>query len=169
MSAQTARLASTPSPLGRPGGPGLYHIKGLSHSPYFQHIVKALIRSGHPPGEAYAMAWGAIRRWARGGKNVHPEVRAAAAAALAQETAARGVAHSHAAPESVSALELTGTSAGAAKHHRAPSGHPHGGGRFMKKPQTQVRQRLGKALKTELAKPAPDKVKVAKLRNALAS
>jgi hypothetical protein len=87
LSAQTARLVATPDPRGKPGGPGLYNVKGLGHSNYFQHIVKALIRSGKPPGIAYAIAWGAIRRWARGGGNVTPEVRAAARAALVEEKA----------------------------------------------------------------------------------
>lgn len=99
LSAQTARLAVTPSPRGRPGGPGLYDVKGMGHSPYLQNIVKALIRKrGMPPGRAYAIARGAIRRWSTGGGHVHPEVRAAASAAEADELAKQArakLAHGH--------------------------------------------------------------------------
>jgi hypothetical protein len=105
LSAQTARLASTPDPRGRPGGPGLYFLKGNKHSDYMEHIVKALIRAGHPPDAAYRIAWGALRRWAKKRKtsgeygHVHPEVQAASAAALGQEAAASAkarAAHGHA-------------------------------------------------------------------------
>jgi hypothetical protein len=96
LSAETGRLAVTPAPRGKPGGPGLYDVKGNMHSPYMQNIVKALIRKGHPPGEAYKIAWGSMRRWAKGGGNVHPEVRAAAAGGLALEKVAQARAHAHA-------------------------------------------------------------------------
>jgi hypothetical protein len=87
LSAQTARLVATPDPRGKPGGPGLYDVKGMGHSNYFQHLVKALIRHGMLPGKAYAVAYGSLRRWARGGGNVTPEVKAASIAALAEEKA----------------------------------------------------------------------------------
>lgn len=45
---------------------------------------------------AYAITWGAIRRWARGGGKAHPEVVAAAQAALADLAAKSAVAHAHA-------------------------------------------------------------------------
>ena len=96
FSAETGRLAVTPAPRGKPGGPGLYHVKGNMHSPYLQNIVKALIRKGHPPGEAYAIAWGSLRRWSKGGGKVRPEVRAAAAGSLGLEKAAEAVGHAHA-------------------------------------------------------------------------
>lgn len=96
LSAETGRLASTPNPRGKPGGPGLYHVKGNMHSPYMQNLVKALIRKGHPPGEAYAIAWGSLRRWSKGGGKVRPEVRAAAAGSLGLEKAAEAVGHAHA-------------------------------------------------------------------------
>jgi hypothetical protein len=96
LSAQTAALEVTPAPYGKPDGPGLYRVKGLSHSDYYDHIVQAMIRKGKTKAEASAMAWGILRRWARGGGNVHPEVQAAAAAALAQEAAKAAAAHAHA-------------------------------------------------------------------------
>lgn len=131
LSARTAMLERTPAPRGRPGGPGLYDVPGMGHTPYFQQVVKALIeKRGMPPDRAYRVAWGALRRWRAGGGNVHPEVRAASAGALAGE-AARGAAaravHGHA--NDLLALELTGTAAGAAKDQRVPAGQ-RGGGQF---------------------------------------
>jgi hypothetical protein len=64
--------------------------------PYFQHVRDALIRSGHTPADAYRITWGAIRRWAAGNGKAHPEVVAAARAALADLKAKAAVAHSHA-------------------------------------------------------------------------
>lgn len=106
MSAQTARLAITPAPAGKPGGPGLYHVKGMSLPPYFENIRNALIRGGHTPADAYRITWGAIRRWAHGGGKVHPEVVAAAQAALADLAAKSARAHAHA-NEDGAAMTLT--------------------------------------------------------------
>jgi hypothetical protein len=97
LSARTAMLEATPAPRGRPGGPGLYHVKGLGHTDYLQQIVKALIeKRGMEPGKAYAIARGAIRKWMRGGGHVHPEVQAAAGRAEAGEVARQARAHAHA-------------------------------------------------------------------------
>ena len=123
LSAETPRLVATPDPYGKPGGPGLYRVRGMKHSNYFEHIVHALIRSGHTPGDASKIAWGALRRWAAGKGHVTPEVQAAAAAALAEEEAkAKAARAMHNTAPSISALELSGTSAGAAKHARATNG-----------------------------------------------
>lgn len=137
LSAETARLSTVHNPRGKPGGPGLYGVKGNQHSAYLQNIVKALIRSGHPPGQAYAIAYGALRRWRNGKGKVHPEVRAAAAKALGEEKAAAARAKGYTAP-SISALELSGTSAGAAKHQRGAAGTSQGG-QFVS-PNTQQAQ-----------------------------
>ena len=88
LSARTAMLERTPAPRGKPGGPGLYDVKGQGHTAYFQQVVKALIeKRGMPASKAYAIAYGALRKWRRGGGHVHPEVRAAATGALAGEAA----------------------------------------------------------------------------------
>ena len=51
FSAETGRLAVTPAPYGKPGGPGLYHVKGLRHSAYLEQIVHALMtQAGHGQG-----------------------------------------------------------------------------------------------------------------------
>ena len=66
LSAQTARLATTPRPYGRPGGPGLYNVKGNKHSDYLENIVHALMtKRGFDKGKATAIARAAIRKWMR--------------------------------------------------------------------------------------------------------
>jgi hypothetical protein len=86
LSAETGRLAVTPAPYGKPGGPGLYGVAGQKHSDYFEAVVQALMRKrGMDKGRASAIAYGALRRWRSGKGHVHPEVRAAASGALAEE------------------------------------------------------------------------------------
>lgn len=127
LSAKTGALASTPHPFGKPGGPGLWHQKGMELPPYIQNIAHALLRTGRAKdlGQAIAIARGATKRWAAGGGHVHPEVRAASAATSADWDAKRARAHAHA--NIYRALELTGTAAGAAKDQRVPAGQPGGG------------------------------------------
>jgi hypothetical protein len=98
LSADTGRLATQPHPLGKPGGPGLWHVKGMELPPYIQNIARALLRTGRAKSEsqAIAIAKGATNRWARGGGKVSPEVRAASAATNASWDAKRGRAHAHA-------------------------------------------------------------------------
>lgn len=93
LSAQTGRLAVTPAPEGKPDGPGLWRVKGMQLPPYFQNVRNALQRAGHSDASAYRITWGAIRRWARGEGNVHPEVRAAARDALRQLAQKSATAH----------------------------------------------------------------------------
>jgi hypothetical protein len=89
LSARTPYLAVTPAPRGRPGGPGLYHVKGMGHTAYLQQVVKALIeKRGMKPSKAYAIARAAIRKWSV--RSRHPEVRGAATAAEAGEIARQG-------------------------------------------------------------------------------
>ena len=86
-SQQTPYLSSHHAPIGH---------EGLWHTPskkvpekqqlpaYIQNIRNALMRSGHGEQEAHALAIGAVKRWASGKGKVHPEVRQAARAALAE-------------------------------------------------------------------------------------
>ena len=86
LSARTPFLARTPAPRGRPGGPGLYRVQGMGHTPYLQQVVKALIeKRGMRPDKAYAIARAAIRKWSV--RSRHPEVKGAATAAEAGELA----------------------------------------------------------------------------------
>lgn len=148
FSAKTAALERTPAPIGKPGGPGLYHVKGLGHSDYFQQVRNGLMKRGVPEGKAHAMTWGILRRWAAGGGHVHPEVQAAAARALAGEAAAAAKAHAHAVTwddigaaielgargsdgaswdDIARAVELAAPPFNAALHPRAPAGAANGG------------------------------------------
>lgn len=91
LSAKTAGYSVTHHKL----GPGpLWHTPGLELPAYIQNVAKGLMESGHERSEAIRMAVGICKRWARGGGNVTPEVRAAAAKAIAEWEAAKVKAHS---------------------------------------------------------------------------
>jgi hypothetical protein len=83
-SEKTAGYAVTPHPFGKPGGPGLWKHKGLMLPPYIQNIAHGIQKSGKTESQAIASAIAIVKRWAAGGGGVHPEVKAAAAAAVAQ-------------------------------------------------------------------------------------
>lgn len=89
MSADTARLASQHHKLGKPGGPGLFHDKSLQLPAYIQNVAKALMRNGKPKSQAIQIAIGVVKNWAEGKGDVSPEVRAAAAKAVAEWEAAK--------------------------------------------------------------------------------
>lgn len=56
-------------------------VSGLG--PFIRAIAHALIRNGHPEGEAIAIAVGTVKRWAAGGGHVSAKTRAKAAEAVA--------------------------------------------------------------------------------------
>lgn len=90
MSAETAALATTPHPLGKPGGPGLFRDKSLSLPPYIQNLAHSFIeKRGMEKSKAIQMAIGVTKNWASGKGKVHPEVRAAATSAVAEWEAAK--------------------------------------------------------------------------------
>lgn len=104
LSKKTPALVATPAPYGKPGGTGLYGVKGNKHSNYFEHVVQALLRHGMSKAKASRIAWAALRKWSAGKTSggekghIHPEVRAAAANALRGEASAEARAkrrHSH--------------------------------------------------------------------------
>jgi hypothetical protein len=104
-------IASTvPHPLGRPGGPGLWHHKGLMLPPYIQNVAHAIMRHGHTKSQAIQLAVGAIKNWAHGhdgrGNRIHPDVQAAAAAALAAFEAARATTKHGLAQEGTMTIDL---------------------------------------------------------------
>jgi hypothetical protein len=135
LSARTAMLEATPAPIGKPGGPGLYHVKGLGHAAYFEQVRNGLMKRGIPEGKAHAMTWGILRRWAAGGGKVHPEVRAAAVKALAEE-AAKGAAakasHGHAVTwddlDAVLEMAAVQSTAGGGPPPAPPTASQSGGG-----------------------------------------
>jgi hypothetical protein len=80
-SAQTAELSTTHRPLGTHG---LWGDKDAQLPAYVQNVAHALIRDGMDESQAIATAIASVKRWARGGGHVTPEVRAAAAKAVAE-------------------------------------------------------------------------------------
>ena len=87
-SERTPELSSTHAPIGHEG---VWHSKHppLQLPAYIQNIRNALMRNGHGEQEAHALAVAAVERWASGKGNVHPEVRAASAKAVAEWEALR--------------------------------------------------------------------------------
>ena len=80
-SEETAELSTTHRPLGTHG---LWGRKTDQLPAYIQNIAHAMIRDGHDESSAIALAVASVKRWARGGGHVTPEVQAAAGKALAE-------------------------------------------------------------------------------------
>lgn len=93
MTTRTAEASTVHQPFGKPGGPGLFGIKGQQLPAYVQHVAHELVKKGHPRSQAIQMAIGIIKNWARGGNGVKPDVVAAAQKALAEWEAAKAKAH----------------------------------------------------------------------------
>lgn len=125
LSAKTAGYSVTPHKL----GPGpLWHTPGLKLPNYIENVAKGLMESGHDRSSAIAIAIGTCKRWAAGGGKVTPEVRAAAAKAIAEWEALKARAHATAHPSGdpmVSSLALALFDP--AKHPRGPKGASNGG------------------------------------------
>jgi hypothetical protein len=90
--------ATTPEPIGKPGGPGLFHIKGLQLPPYIQHVAHEMMKQGHSESEAIERAIGIVRDWAHGHmpgstKPVHPDTQAAATLAMTEWEEKKAKAH----------------------------------------------------------------------------
>ena len=114
LTAETPTATSVPEPFGRPGGPGLWHVKGMMLPYYIQHVAHDLLEAGSASSvsSAIQMAVGIVRKWSQGipvggetkvGKkpghpgHIHPDVQAAASDAMAQWEAKRAKAHAQAA------------------------------------------------------------------------
>jgi len=111
LTPRTAEASTVPQPTVPPGGPGLFHVKGMELPPYIQHLYKHLVgRYGRH--RAYGVAVGVVKKWAAGinpggwktksgkGKRTHPDVQAAAARNVAEWEEKRARAHAqHAATE----------------------------------------------------------------------
>lgn len=176
LSAQTGRLASEPHPFGKPGGPGLWNVKGMELPPYIQNIARALLRTGRAKNlsQAIAIAKGATNRWGKGGGHVSPEVRAASAKTNASWDAKRATAHAHSnEPYDWDHLvDLTGTAAGAAKDSRTPLGQFGTGGGGAQGGQQSRAQRKAALLaqaKQDRAQAKLLLIRIAADRRALAS
>lgn len=133
LSAKTAGYSTTHSPLGRPGGPGLWGHKGWQLPAYIQNVAKGIERSGKTRSKAIELAVGKVRDWAEGKGKVGPEVKAASAKAIAEWEALR--ARTHAGKVAIKtaragdrAIELAFSEK---LHPRLPKGL--GGGRFTRR------------------------------------
>jgi hypothetical protein len=105
MTPRTAEASTVPKPTVPPGGPGLFHVKGLELPPYIQHLWFHLVKR-YGKHDAYGVAVGIVKKWAQGvnpggwktksgkGKRTHPDVRAAAQRNVEQWEADRARAHS---------------------------------------------------------------------------
>jgi hypothetical protein len=90
LTPHTAEASTVPKPTVPPGGPGLFHHKGLQLPPYVQHLWHHLAPK-YGKHKAYGMAVGIVKKWAAGinpgGKHptkTHPDVRAAAGKNVAE-------------------------------------------------------------------------------------
>jgi len=100
-SEKTALYAVTPSPFST-STTSNWVARAGGLPPYIQNVAKGMMRGGDiDESSAIARAIGAIKRWARGGGGVHPEVKAAAAAALAEWEAKKAATHVKSAGEKV--------------------------------------------------------------------
>lgn len=102
LTPRTPEASTVPEPIGKPDGPGLWHVKGMELPPYIQHLAHHLIGK-YGESRAIAMAKGIVAKWkdgiAPGGKkggkprHVHADVQAAASKNIAQWEDKRARAH----------------------------------------------------------------------------
>jgi hypothetical protein len=100
---RTSEASTVDQPTVPPGGPGLFHVKGMHLPPYVQHLYKHLV-GRYGKHEAYRVAVGVVKKWAAGvnpgGKHptkTHPDVRAAAARNVAEWEKDKAAAHAQSA------------------------------------------------------------------------
>lgn len=78
-------MALTHEPIGKPGGPGLWGMKGAQLPAFIQHVRNDLMESrGMPEAQATQMAIGICRDWAMGRRGANAETKAKAMAAMAE-------------------------------------------------------------------------------------
>lgn len=89
----TAAASTVKHPLGKPGGPGLFGLKGEELPAYVQNVRDEMMKNGAGEDKATQMALGIVRDWAAGhdakGDKVSADVQAAAVKAMAQYDASR--------------------------------------------------------------------------------
>jgi hypothetical protein len=98
-SEKTAGYSVTPSPFSTSKTSNwVARVGGLPA--YIQNVAKGIIKSGHSESQAIQMAIGVMKNWASGRGKVSPEVRAAAAKALAEWEAKKAASHAKTAAKS---------------------------------------------------------------------
>jgi hypothetical protein len=110
LTPRTPEASTVVKPTVPPGGPGLFHQKGMHLPPYVEHLWYHLAPK-YGKHKAYGMAVGIVKKWAAGvnpggwntksgkGKRTHADVRAAAARNVAEWEADRAKAKAHTAAE----------------------------------------------------------------------
>lgn len=99
-SAKTAALSVTPSPFSTSTTSNwVARVGGLPA--YIQNVAKGIMKSGKSESTAIASAIAVMKRWASGVGHVSPEVRAAAAKALAEWEAKRAASRAKSAVKKV--------------------------------------------------------------------
>lgn len=140
LTPRTGEASTVPQPTVPPGGPGLFHVKGMQLPPYVQHLYKHLV-SRYGEHKAYGVAVGIVKKWASGvnpgGKHptkTHADVRAAAQKNVAEWEEKRARAHAqshehaeHRAAASTVGLAVTGSAPGAAAITTSPGSRPQYG------------------------------------------
>lgn len=99
LTPHTAEASTVDKPTRPPGGPGLFHVKGLHLPPYIQHLWFHLVKE-YGEKKAYGVAVGIVKKWKSGinpgGRHpghVHADVQAAASRNVAQWEEDRAKAH----------------------------------------------------------------------------
>lgn len=107
-SEKTAALSVTPSPFSTSTTSNwIARTGGLPA--YIQNVAKGIMKSGKSESTAIASAIAVMKRWAAGVGHVSPEVRAAAAKALAEWEAKRAAAHAESAVKKVASAVSGGS------------------------------------------------------------
>lgn len=139
LTPETPEASTVDKPTRPPGGPGLFHVKGLHLPPYFQHLWFHLVKE-YGPHRAYGVAVGVVHKWAKGvnpggwkrkdgsPSRVHSDVRSAAQRNIALWEKDRAKAHAqkakdaaaHAGKDEVKASAVTAPGASKAFIPPAP-------------------------------------------------
>jgi hypothetical protein len=116
---RTAEASTKVQPTVPPGGPGLFHVKGLHLPPYVEHLYPHLV-ARYGKKEAYRVAVGVVKKWAAGvnpggfktksgkGKKTHPDVQAAASKNVAEWEADKAKGHAQHVKATVPADSVAG-------------------------------------------------------------
>lgn len=119
LTPQTPEASTVVKPTVPPGGPGLFHVKGMHLPPYMEHLWFHLVKR-YGKHDAYRVANGIVHKWAAGinpggfktksgkGRRVHADVQAAAAKNIAEWEKDRAEAHAQSASHVKATLALSG-------------------------------------------------------------
>lgn len=119
LTPETPEASTVVKPTVKPGGPGLFHVKGMHLPPYMEHLWFHLVKR-YGKHDAYRVANGIVHKWAAGinpggfktksgkGKRVHADVQAAAQKNIAEWEKDRAEAHAQSASHVAATMALSG-------------------------------------------------------------